>query len=76
MFLAPSLDTRVPQIPSDSHDKAIVSDVTENQLLQDELYGVNELNGFMRSHPHVRDRWYAFDEASQLWSRRATPLVS
>ncbi|KAI8142370.1 hypothetical protein BJV82DRAFT_614675 [Fennellomyces sp. T-0311] len=78
VFLAPSLDTRVPQILADSQDntKAVVSDVKENQLLQDEIYGVNELNGFMRSHPHVRDRWYSFDEESKLWSRRATPLVS
>ncbi|KAI7850158.1 hypothetical protein BDC45DRAFT_609081 [Circinella umbellata] len=85
VFLAPSLDTHVPQAltpatpakqETGKNAKAVISDVKENQLLQDEIYGVNELNGFFRSHPRIRDRWYQYDEKSKLWSRRETPLVS
>ena len=85
VFLAPSLDTRVPQAltpatsaeeETDKNAKTVISDVKENQLLQDEIYGVNELKGFFRSHPRIRDRWYQYDEESKVWSRRETPLVS
>ncbi|KAI9491140.1 hypothetical protein BDB00DRAFT_930711 [Zychaea mexicana] len=78
VFLAASLDTRVPQVIASAvelDNKKIVSDVQENQLLQEEVYGVNELNGYMRSHPRVRDRWYNYDEKTKLWSRRVEPLL-
>ncbi|KAI9244296.1 2OG-Fe(II) oxygenase [Phascolomyces articulosus] len=80
VFLAPSFDTHVPvafkPTAEETDSKKVVSDIQENQLLQDEVYGVNELNGFFRSHPRIRDRWYIYNEETKLWSRRETPLLS
>ncbi|KAL0080677.1 2OG-Fe(II) oxygenase [Phycomyces blakesleeanus] len=58
LFLAPALETRIPQLDVPLAAKNVVSDVKEEQLLQDEVYGVNELNSYCRSHTKVAQKWY------------------
>ncbi|KAI9321865.1 hypothetical protein BX666DRAFT_1039177 [Dichotomocladium elegans] len=70
LFLAPSLDAQIPQVAMSFTEKNEVTDVRQDQLLQNEIYGVNEMNGFLRSHKEVAAKWYAFDEATQTWHRR------
>ncbi|KAI9033766.1 oxidoreductase [Phycomyces nitens] len=58
LFLAPALETRVPQLSVPLATKKVISDVKLEQLLQDEVYGVNELNSYCRSHTKVAEKWY------------------
>lgn len=71
LFLAPALETKIPQIDiSTVEKKNIVSDVKQDQLLQDEIYGVNELLGYLRSHKTTANAWYYFDEEQKQWHRK------
>ncbi|GAA5799287.1 hypothetical protein HPULCUR_004697 [Helicostylum pulchrum] len=74
LFLSPSLETKIPQIDLNTVTKRnIVSDVKQDQLLQDEIYGVNELGGFIRSHKETADTWYYLNEEQKQWQRK--PLI-
>lgn len=77
LFLAPALETRIPQIDINSQvtKRNVISDVKQEQLLQDELYGVNELSSFLRSHKITADNWYYLDEKEKQWHRRPTPAA-
>ncbi|KAI8647552.1 hypothetical protein BD408DRAFT_408121 [Parasitella parasitica] len=71
LFLAPALETKIPQIDMPTAaERNVVSDVKQDQLLQDEIYGVNELLGYLRSHKATADKWYYFDEQEKKWHRR------
>lgn len=71
LFLAPALETKVPQIDINSATKKnIVSDVKQDQLLQDEIYGVNELLGYLRSHKVTANKWYYYDDEQKQWHRK------
>lgn len=74
IFLAPSLETRIPQLAVSGPERVVKSDVREEQLLQNEIYGLNEIMGFFRSHKEPTRRWYAFDESTQQWSRRSVAI--
>ncbi|GAA5807871.1 hypothetical protein MFLAVUS_001250 [Mucor flavus] len=74
LFLSPSLETKIPQIDLNTVTKrTFVSDVKQDQLLQDEIYGVNELRGFIRSHKETADTWYYLNEEQKQWQRK--PLI-
>jgi hypothetical protein len=71
LFLAPALETKVPQVDvPTATKKKIVSDVKQDQLLQDEIYGVNELLGYLRSHKTTANKWYYYDEDQKQWHRK------
>lgn len=71
LFLAPALEAKIPQIDIPSTEKRqIVSDVKQEQLLQDEIYGVNELLGYLRSHKETANTWYYHDEKEKQWHRK------
>lgn len=73
VFISPALETKIPQInlTKATKKREIISDVKQDQLLQDEIYGVNELNGFIRSHKETRDAWYYFNEEQKQWKRKS-----
>jgi isopenicillin N synthase-like dioxygenase len=75
LFLAPSLETKIPQIDVVSSSKEVVSDVKQDQLLQHEIYGINELYGYLRSHKVTADTWYHFDEQNKEWQRKPIESV-
>jgi hypothetical protein len=52
----------------------IVSDVKQDQLLQEEIYGVNELLGYLRSHKITANKWYYFNNEEKQWHRK--PLTN
>lgn len=75
LFLAPALETKIPQIDIPVANKKVVySDVKEEQLLQNEVYGLNELLSYIRSHKKAAERWYYLDETTNEWRRRVVPL--
>ncbi|KAG1115023.1 hypothetical protein G6F42_014045 [Rhizopus arrhizus] len=75
LFLAPALETKIPQVDIPIATKrSIVSDVKQDQLLQDEIYGVNELLGYLRSHKTTADKWYYYDQQEKQWHRRPIAL--
>ncbi|KAG2200060.1 hypothetical protein INT47_007705 [Mucor saturninus] len=75
LFLSPALETKIPQIDLPTVTKKnVVSDVKQDQLLQDEIYGVNELLGYLRSHKVTADTWYYFNDEQGQWKRK--PVVA
>lgn len=75
MFLGPALETKIPQVDvPTAAKKKVVSDVKQDQLLQDEVYGVNELLGYLRSHKTTANTWYYYDEDKKQWHRK--PVTS
>lgn len=82
LFLAPHLHCHIPELDKffpdtagSNHRLEHKSDVSEDQLLQGDIYGENEFKGYRRSHVKVTHKWYYFDEQQQQWHRRATPLL-
>ncbi|KAI8341804.1 hypothetical protein BC941DRAFT_390313 [Chlamydoabsidia padenii] len=69
----PRLDTFFPETPTRLE---YTCDVSEDQLLQGDIYGENEFKGYRRSHVEETHKWYYFDENQQQWYRRPTPLIS
>ncbi|CDS11971.1 hypothetical protein LRAMOSA04167 [Lichtheimia ramosa] len=76
LFLGPRLDARIPELVDDGEPAQEVTDVKQDQLLQDPIYGVNQINGYLRSHKRVAARWYHYDEQAQEWKRRVTPFIA
>lgn len=76
LFLGPRLDARIPELVDDGEPTKEVTDVKQDQLLQDPIYGVNQINGYLRSHKRVAARWYHYDEQTQEWKRRMTPFIA
>ncbi|CAO3599863.1 unnamed protein product [Absidia cylindrospora] len=78
LFLAPHNQCHIPQLdqffPDENHRLDYKSDVTEDQLLQGDVYGENEFKGYRRSHVEVTRKWYYFDQDQQQWRRRPIPL--
>jgi isopenicillin N synthase-like dioxygenase len=71
LFLAPALETKIPQVDVPiGTKKKIISDVKQDQLLQDEIYGMNELLGYLRSHKTTANKWYYYDEDKKQWHRK------
>ncbi|KAI8972649.1 Shy11-oxygenase [Pilobolus umbonatus] len=72
LFVSPSIEAKIPQVDLVKTKKRnIVSDIKPDQLLQNEIYGINELQGYLRSHKTAANAWYHFDKDKKEWNRKA-----